>query len=756
MKFNLHEYQPEGPQQRALESLIELCDEHMEKMDRDLIERAFKLTFLSHDGVVRASGEPYYYHPLAVAEIIAAEIGMDDVSVAAALLHDTVEDTEVSLDDIEQEFGPVVRKLIDGLTKISDVFKSKGVKQAETFMKLLMYMADDLRVVLIKFADRLHNMRTIHHLPRNKQLSIATETTELYAPLAHRFGLHKLKSELEDLSFKTTDPNGYKFIARKLRERKDDREKFIAEFMEPIREQLERSGFNFEIKGRPKHIYSIYRKMVRQQKPFEEVYDLFAIRIILDEPHRKEDCWRVYSFITDSYTPITERFRDFLSVPKANGYRSLHTTVITNQGRKVEVQIRTRQMDEIAEKGLAAHWKYKEGSSGSKEEGLERFVNWIREVMENPRPEAATEFVKDFQLNLYTDEIYVFTPKGELRTLPQNATSIDFAFDIHGEIGEHALAAKVNGKMTPLRDKLKSGDQVEILTGKTSNLNPDWINDVVTHKAKSRIRQHIRQEERKVADAGRELWEKKARRHKFELSDQDLAKIANKLDFSSIQSMFYAIGSDSMEVTRLVKAVKSFLSKGRLEKQQGDEQKKKDGDADAIDATETDGNEEQAYEDRLIDEAQQANKQTLTMDGDLQNIKYSFSKCCNPIPGDDVVGYISRSGGLKVHRTNCNNLKHLLKTEPEYVVDVSWNKQAGNQFIGAIKIVGEDRVGLINDISSTISNNLNTNMKSINVNSDTGSFEGTIIVYVEDLRHLERIIKRVLKIDGIKQAYRFE
>lgn len=747
----MSDYEPEAPQQRALDSLLNLCEQNMESVDKNLIERAFKLTFLSHDGVTRASGEPYYLHPVAVAEIITDEIGMDDVSVAAALLHDTVEDTEVSLDDIEQEFGTTVRKLIDGLTKISGVFKSKGVKQAETFMKLLMYMAEDLRVVLIKFADRLHNMRTLHHLPTHKKVAIATETLELYAPLAHRFGLHRLKSELEDLSFKTTDPNGYHFIARKLRERKESREDFIAAFMEPIQEQLERSGFNFEIKGRPKHIYSIYKKMMRQQKPFEEVYDLFAIRIILDEPHSKEDCWRVYSFITDSYTPITERFRDFLSVPKANGYRSLHTTVITNRGRKVEVQIRTRQMDEIAEKGLAAHWKYKEGSgSSNKDEGLDRFVNWIREVMENPRPEAATEFVEDFQLNLYTEEIYVFTPKGELRTLPKSATPLDFAFDIHGEVGERAIAAKVNGKMVPLRQKLNSGDQVEIVTGKNSNLNPDWINDVVTHKAKSRIRQHIRQEERKVAETGREIWEKKAKRRNFEISDQDLAKIANKLDFPSIQSMFYSIGSDSMEVSRLVKAVKSFLSKGRVDKDS------ESGTNTAQETNERQNGESIDYEGRIIDEAQQANKQTLTMEGNLQNIKYTFSKCCNPIPGDDVVGYISRSGGLKVHRTNCNNLKHLLKTEPEHIVNVSWSKKSGNQFIGAIKIVGEDRVGLINDISSTISNNLQTNMKSINVNSDTGSFEGNIIVYVEDLNHLEKVIKRVLKIDGIKQAYRFE
>ncbi len=742
--FKLNEYELADVQQSDLAKLLELCRENMKDPDEHLIERAFKLTFLSHDGITRASGEPYYLHPLAVAEIIAEEIGMDDVSVAAALLHDTVEDTDITLKDIEREFGPVVMQLIDGLTKISGVFKSKNVKQAETFMKLLMYMAEDLRVVLIKFADRLHNMRTIHHLPRKKQLAIATETIELYAPFAHRFGLYKIKSELEDLCFKATDPTGYKFIARKLKEKKESREEFIDIFMEPIREQLERSGFNFEIKGRPKHIYSIYKKMMRQQKPFEEVYDLFAIRIILDEPHTKEDCWRVYSFITDSYTPIPERFRDFISVPKANGYRSLHTTVITNRGRKVEVQIRTRHMDEIAEKGLAAHWKYKEGAEKQgTEAGFDKFVDWVREVLENPRPDAATEFVEDFQLNLYSQEIYVFTPNGELRTLPQGATPIDFAFDIHSEIGERAIAAKINGKMVPLRNKLSSGDQVEIITGKTSNLNPDWINDVVTHKARSRIRQYIRQEERKVSDEGRESWEKKAERYKFELSDQDLAKIANKLEFPSIQAMFFAIGSESYDVNRLVKAVRGFLSKGRIE---GEEEEK----------LQKDDKKGGSYDDRIIGDAQTANKQMLTMDGNLDNIKYSFSKCCNPIPGDDVVGYISRSGGLKIHRTNCNNLKHLIKTEPEYIVDVSWSKKSGNQFIGAIKIIGEDRVGLINDISNMISTSLKTNMKSINVSSDTGAFEGTIILYVDDLKHLEKVIKRVMKIEGIKQAYRYE
>ncbi len=740
IKFDPDSYELAAPQKKDLKQLLAVCEQNLDQFEPETVERAFKVTYWSHDGITRASGEPYYLHPVAVAEIVAEEIGMDNVSVIAALLHDTVEDTDVTLDDIRREFGDTVSYLIDGLTKISGVFKTKGTKQAETFMKLLITMAEDLRVVLIKFADRLHNMRTLHHLPRKKQLSIATETLELYAPLAHRFGLFKIKSELEDLSFKALDPTGFKFIARKLREKKEAREAAIHQFMVPIQQQLDGAGFNFEIKGRPKHIYSIYKKMMRQQKPFEEIYDLFAIRIILDEPHSKEDCWRVYSFITDAYTPIPERFRDFISVPKANGYQSLHTTVINNRGQKVEVQIRTRKMDEIAERGLAAHWKYKEGTD--KNQGLDRFVRWVREVLENPRPEAATEFVEDFQLNLYTDEIYIFTPKGELRTLPKGATPIDFAFDVHSEIGERALAAKVNGKIVPLRQKLSSGDQVEVITGKQINLNPDWINDVVTHKAKSRIRQFIKQKERKISDSGREAWEKKAERFNLEISEQDLVTVSNKLKYPSMQSMFYAIGSGTMDVNKLVKAVKSFISKGRFE--------------DETEAKTQTGDTPEEFQDQFYDEVKKSSSNSLVLNGLLTDVKYSFSKCCNPIPGDDVVGFISRDGDVKIHRIACNNLRHLIQSDPDRIVDVSWAKQTGNQFVGAIKIIGEDRVGLINDISSVISNSLKTNMKSINVSSDSGSFEGTVIIFVEDLKHLERIIKRILKIDGIKQAYRYE
>lgn len=739
---NLDDYILDPPQQKDLNDLLQVCHESLEEVDEDMIVQAFKLCYVSHEGIERASGEPYYYHPVAVAKIVASEINIDDVSVVAALLHDTVEDTKVTLEDIEERFGSTVSHLIDGVTKISGVFKSRNTKQAETFMKMLLSMAEDIRVVLIKFADRLHNMRTIQHLPREKQMQKATETMELYAPLAHRFGLFNIKSELEDLCFKVVDPNSYKFIARKLREKKESRESFIEEFMTPIQDELNDQGFTFEMKGRPKHIYSIFRKMQRQQKPFEEIYDLFAIRIILEEPHTKEDCWRVYSVITDWYTPIPKRFRDFISVPKANGYQSLHTTVITKKGRKVEVQIRTRHMDDIAEKGVAAHWKYKEGRERGSET-LEKFVHWVRDILDNPRPDAATEFVKDFQLNLYQDEIYVFTPQGELRTLPQNATPIDFAFDIHSEIGERAIAAKVNGKMAPLRQKLDIGDQVEIITGNKINLNPDWINDVVTHKAKSRIRQYIKQKERQIADEGREIWEKRAKRGNIEISEQDLTRIAQKLKFDSTQDLFYDIGKGTFDVSELFNTVKQFTSKGRIEEKE-EEQK-------ASPAT-----EEEIQETYINAARSVSDEKALIINGEITNVKYNYANCCNPIPGDDVMGFISRTGDVKIHRSNCKNIHHLIQTDGERILDVSWAKNIDSKFLGAVKVVGEDRVGMINDITDVLSKSLETNMKSINVNSDSGMFEGILTVYVDDIDHLDRIIAKLQKIGGVKSVFRYE
>ena len=739
-KYNLEEYQLEKAQAQDLKQLLKVCFENMDKVDEEMVSKAFKLCYLSHNGLTRASGEPYYYHPVEVAKIVAQEINIDDTSVIAALLHDTVEDTDVTLEDIRYWFGDGVAVIIDGVTKIAGVFKSRDSKQAEAFMKLLLSMAKDIRVILIKFADRLHNMRTIQHLRREKQIQIASETMSLYAPLAHRFGLFNIKNELEDLCFKTIDPTSFKFIARKLREKKEAREEFIDEFMMPIGRQLIKQNFTFEIKGRPKHIYSIYRKMQRQQKPFEEIYDLFAIRIILEDPQTKEDCWRVYSIITDWYTPIPERFRDFISVPKANGYQSLHTTVITNRGKKVEVQIRTRRMDNIAEKGLAAHWKYKEGEKAGSE-SLDRFVSWVRDVLDNPRPDSTMDFVKDFQLNLYQDEIYVFTPKGELKTLPHNATPIDFAFEIHSEIGERAMAAKVNGKMAPLRQKLKNGDQVDIITGNRVNLNPDWIDDVVTHKAKSRIRQFIKQKQRLIADKGREIWLKRAERGKVEISDQELTKIAKHFKYESTQDMFYDLGTGTLDVAQVFKEVKSFKSTGRIESDQNEAILKGD----------------QEFQEKYITAARTFGEgNALILDGDISNVKYTYANCCNPIPGDNVIGFISRNGDVKIHRTMCNNAQHLLKNEGNRMIDVQWAKNIDNKFLVAVHVIGEDRVGMINDLTDVLSKSLSTNMKSINVSSDEGMFEGIITLYVEGLPHLDIIMKRLARVDGVKTVLRYE
>ncbi|MDA0671592.1 MAG: bifunctional (p)ppGpp synthetase/guanosine-3',5'-bis(diphosphate) 3'-pyrophosphohydrolase, partial [Bacteroidetes bacterium] len=696
-------------QKGHLDDLLKVCHTHLEYVDEAMIRDAFALACQSHKGVTRASGEPYYLHPLEVAKIVASELSIDGESVVAALIHDTVEDTDVTLVDVRGVFGETVANLIDGVTKIEGVFKNRQSKQAETFMKLILSMADDIRVVLIKFADRLHNIRTLQYLPREKQMKIASETLDLYAPLAHRFGLYQIKNEFEDLCFKLLDPNSYNFVARKLREKKAAREAFIAEFMEPIEDELRDHGLTFEIKGRPKHIYSIYRKMQRQQKPFEEIYDLFAIRIILEEPHTKEDCWRVYSMITDWYTPIPKRFRDFISVPKANGYQSLHTTVITKSGQRVEVQIRTRRMDEIAERGLAAHWKYKEGGHAGSQT-LEQFVSWVREVLDTPRPEAATEFVKDFQLNLYQDEIYVFTPKGDLKTLPRGASCIDFAFEIHSEVGERAMAAKVNGKLVPLRQKLKIGDQVDIVTGPKVNVNPDWIEDVVTHKAKARIRQFVRQRQREVSDRGREAWEKRAKRSSIELSDQELMKVSHQLGFDSLLVMFYEIGADKYDIGKLYRAVKDFKSKGRLEKEE--EQKE-------LESILTPTLEEVGQ--KFNQEAKKGiNEQSLLIDGGLNHVKYHFAHCCNPIPGDEVMGFISRTGDVKIHRTSCKNAIHLMNSDGERILEASWARTPDMQFLAAIKLVGEDRVGLINDLTDVLSKSLKTNMKSINVSSDSG------------------------------------
>jgi len=723
-----------------VDALLAHCERNLPRVDEAMIRRAFRLSYWAHRNDWRESGERYVSHPLEVATIVARDIGLDDISVAAALLHDVVEDTEVTLDFIRQSFGETMADIIDGLTKISGVFSSRKLGQAENVRKLMLSMATDLRVILVKFADRLHNMRTIEALPKKKQLNKASETLDLFAPLAHRFGLFTIKSELEDLCLKILDPESYNHIVGALEEMAEQREAYIARFTAPLKERLEADGYEFDVYGRVKNVYSIHRKMQKQNKPLDEIYDIFAIRIVLQSDGRKgkEDCWRVYSLVTDLYKPLPERFRDFISVPKSNGYQSLHTTVLGPNGRRVEVQIRTQEMHEVAERGVAAHWKYKEGKKDIDQE-MEKFLDWVRDLLENPKPDEATEFVKEFRLNLYDEEIYVFTPQGDLMTLPRGATPVDFAFKVHTEVGMQTIGAKVNGKMVPLSHELTSGDQVEIITSKKQTPNPDWINFVVTHKAKSQIRHWTNEERRKAVNLGREMWEKRAKRANIEISDHDLQEVAHDLKFPDLQQLFYEIGKGLYDPDELVEQIKDPQQSGEAS---------------------GGGNGEQNLKKRFenfLDAAQTADQQALIINGELQrDIAVNYAACCNPIPGDEVFGFVSRTGTINIHRSNCRNAKDLLVNQADRILDVEWSRQKDVQFVAALRVMGEDRVGMVNDITTVISKNLKTDIRSITIDTEDGIFSGTIVLHVSDLEHLHRLMERLQRIDGIHGVYRFE
>ena len=548
--------------ERRLRVLLEHCRRNLPSVDEGLIRRAFRVAYWAHRDDRRATGELYISHPLEVALIAARDIRADDVTVAAALLHDTVEDTDLSLDLIRSEFGDEIAAITDGVTKIGSVVGGRALGHAENVRKLMLSMASDVRVILVKFADRLHNMRTLGGLAREKQVRIAAETRDLFAPLAHRFGLHEVKTELEDLSLKYLEPEAYRAIADGLQAKKRQRERYVEKFIEPVRKELEEAGFAFEIYGRPKSIYSIWRKMRKQEVELDGVYDLFAIRIILTSEGKqgREDCWRAYSVLTALYKPIAARFRDFVSVPKSNGYQSLHTTVIGPEGRPVEIQIRTAEMHDIAERGVAAHWKYKEGTTGgasaTHEDRMEQMVAWVRDLLETPRHDDAGQFVREFQLQLYDEEIYVFTPKGELVTLPRGATPVDFAFQIHTEVGFHCIGAKVDGKMVPLSYTLHSGDQVDILTSKRQTPNPDWTTFVVTHKAQTRIRHWVNERRRKAVALGRDLLDKRLKRAKLALDEQDINRLSARLKFPNAAQLFFEIGTGLFDPTDFIDLVR--------------------------------------------------------------------------------------------------------------------------------------------------------------------------------------------------------
>ena len=697
--------------------------------DAKLIKKAFYTSMEAHSGMRRKSGEPYIFHPLEVAEICIAEIGLGTTSIIAALLHDVVEDTEYELDDIERLFGKKVAVIIDGLTKISGVFEQGSSQQAENFRKMLLTLSQDVRVILIKLADRLHNMRTLESMPRNKQLKIANETIYLYAPLAHRLGLYSFKSELEDLYLKYSEPEMFEEIVEKISDAKEARNKFIRSFTKPIRDRLNSLGIRYEIKGRPKSIHSIWNKMKKQEIPFEEVYDLFAIRIILDVKYREEKayCWQVYSLVTDFYQPNPDRLRDWISIPKANGYESLHTTVMSGKGKWVEVQIRTKRMDEIAEKGYAAHWKYKNGSTPA-ETGLEMWISKVREILEQ-NDGNAIEFIDDFRSNLYSDEVFVFTPKGDLKTLPQGATALDFAFDIHTEIGAHCLGAKVNQKLVPLNFELKNGDQVEILTSKKQKPNESWLQYVVSSKAKSKIKDALKEERKAYIDEGREVVKRKLKQLKVNYSQSALDEIVSYFNLKSVSDLFYLIGTGKIDHS---------LIKGFHKTQ--DQKAKEIKDAKTV--------EEKLKRIRKTD------NDLLLLGEDLDIVDYKFAKCCNPIAGDDVFGFVTVSDGIKIHRTTCPNAAELLSNYGYRIIKAKWASSQKHSFETTLALIGTDRLGLVSDVSNIISEELKVNMRSLSINTEGGIFEGDIRLYVEDTSHLDKLVKKLEKVKGVVKVSR--
>jgi GTP pyrophosphokinase len=682
----------------------------------------------------RKSGEPYIYHPLAVAEICIAEIGLGTTSIISALLHDVVEDTDHEIEDIERLFGKKVAKIIDGLTKISGVFEYGSSQQAENFRKMLLTLSDDVRVILIKLADRLHNMRTLASMPRNKQLKIANETIYLYAPLAHRLGLYAFKSEMEDLYLKYSEEEIYEDITQKINSTKDARAKFIRSFIKPIKKNLSELKIDYEIKGRPKSVFSIWNKMKKQAVPFEEVYDLFAIRIILDVPIELEKsfCWQVYSLVTDYYQPNPDRLRDWISIPKANGYESLHTTVMSDKGQWVEVQIRTSRMDEIAEKGYAAHWKYKDDSTATVETGLEMWIGNVREILEQ-NDASAIEFIDDFKSNLYSDEVFVFTPKGDLVTLPAEATALDFAFDIHTEVGSHCLGAKVNQKLVPLNFKLKNGDQVEILTSKKQKPNESWLKYVVSSKAKSKIKDALKEERKVFIDEGKEIVKRKLKQLKMEYHQENLQTITNFFDAKSVPDLFYLVGTGKIDHAQ----IKSFIRESK------------------VGVAKDEMGQVKGFDEKLK-KTRNKDSDLLLLGEDLNIVDYKFSKCCNPIPGDDVFGFVTVSDGVKIHRTTCPNAAELLSKYGYRIIKAKWASSRKHSFEASLSIIGTDRLGLISDVSNVISSELKVNMRSLSINTESGIFEGNIQLYVEDTNHIDTLIKKLEKVQGVVKVSRLD
>lgn len=735
--YTLNEEQEKKEILRKYRALLRVLKPKLKPGDRELVRHSFEMAADAHKTMRRKSGEPYILHPIAVAMICAEEIGLGVRSTICALLHDTVEDTEVTLEDVQREFGNEIARIVDGLTKISNVIDASSSQQAENFKKILLTLTDDPRVILIKLADRLHNMRTLDSMKREKQLKIASETIWVYTPLAHRMGLYAIKTELEDLSMKYMEPDAYRDIAQKLAETKRERSRYINEFIRPLKEKIEQTGLKFDIYGRPKSIHSIWNKIKKKGVSFEEVYDLFAIRVILDSELQEEkaDCWKVYSIITSEYQPQPERLRDWLSRPKSNGYEALHTTVMGPQGRWVEVQVRSRRMDEIAERGLAAHFKYKEGTGH--EDRFDKWFQQIRDVIGSPDADSV-DFLNDFKTSFLAEEIYVYTPRGDVKMLPAGSTALDFAFYIHSAIGSKTIGAKVNHKLVPIGHKLRSGDQIEIITSNKQKPHEDWLNLVITAKAKSKIKDSLKEEKRKIADDGKYILQKKLEGMKAAVTPGNVELITQFYKLSSSLDLYYNIAIKNIDL----KELKEFQVFGdRLDLPRPKHQEHKP---------------QEHHHDHHKPLLPSKDTELIIFGESGDQFKYTLANCCKPIPGDDVFGFITATEGLKIHRTSCPNATRLLANYGHRVIKTKWAKNKDIAFLTGIKIIGLDDVGVINKITNVISGDMRININALTIESRDGLFEGNIKVYVHDKEELNELVSRLKSLRGIQTVDRFD
>jgi len=722
---------------KAFDQLMQSMKSKLNDEDPANLERAYTMAVEAHKFQRRKTGEPYIFHPIEVARICFEEIGLGPTAVICALLHDVVEDTEMSLDDIKAAFGEKISLIVDGLTKLDGSYNDTESPQAENFKKVLSTLVLDVRVVLIKMADRLHNLRTIHGQPIHKQLKIAAETSYIYVPLAHRLGLYKLKTEFQDICLRISEPEVYNEIQKKLEQSQADRSKYINEFIEPLKHGLEELDVTYRVTGRSKAISSIYEKIKKKGVEFEEIYDLFAVRIIVDVPVNKEKstCWQVYSVITDVYKPIPERLKDWVTTPKSNGYESLHTTVIGPKGRFVEVQIRSERMDDIAEKGFAAHWKYK--GIKSQENVYDSWLDNVRDILDTQHTNAL-EFLNDFKTNLFSEEVYVFTPKGDMRILPMGATALDFAFDIHTELGYRATAIKVNNKLVPMGYKLNNGDQIQITTNKNQKPTEEWLKMVVTGKARSKIRSSMKDEMKKRGELGKEALERKLKNLKLDF-EENIEFLVKQYGFKSRADLYYAIAEDKVKMFDMkdftVESGKLVVPKEEISEDAGR------------------APEEIKRPRRVV-----LNKSKILVNGESGDLyDFSFANCCNPVPGDEIFGYTTSTQKMKIHRTNCPNATHLLANYGYRVLKVEWDDNKDENFVAELRITGVDSgVGVIQKLTNLISNELALNMRAISIQGNEGYFEGKISIFVANKDQLNIAMRSIKQLDGISTVERVD